>query len=321
MLINKYVVLGCLLLGSICSQAQLASPKILLNYSYTPPSDFSDTTGQYAVNTMSIGFSVPVFGKLTHIEDHSLSFLLVLLNGEFEIEHTEIGAFDGHRYFFKPWIGASMIYHTVDKGTLIGNFQIRWMEDEYTASEIRLFPSGMLLWHFPKNERISYLVGVTYTYNFGAGTPFPVLGLNKKLGNNAKLGLILPFSVDYQKLTSKGYTYHIFLKPNGDVARFGNNNVFSQTDKDLLMRQRSFKLGMNYAFSWYMLQFTPEIGMLFHRSITFSDPESSFFDRNEIYKTAVGPSLFIKIKIRVSLGGSGKGVKLIDRMNSDWMGF
>lgn len=316
----KYVIIYSLHAISVNAYSQLVSPKIFMNSTYTAPVDLADTTGQYGENTASIGFSVPVFGKINHIDASTNSFVLVMLNGEFEVARTEIGAFDQDRLFFKPWVGTSMIYHSGKQSTFIGNLSFRWMEDEFTGSDPRMFPTGLILWRLKRSDRLSYLFGATYTYNFGAGLPFPILGLNMELGNSSKLSLVLPLSLDYQKTTPKGHTYRLFLKPSGDIARFGNNQVFSdEPASHLLVRKRSFKFGISYSFPWSALRVTPEMGVLGRRSLTFSDTDSSLFNPDEIYKTGIGPSLYLKVKIRINL--NGRSTSPVDNLNSEWMGF
>lgn len=317
----KYVILYSLHVISLNAYSQLVSPKILVNSSYTAPADLADTTGQYGENTASIGFSVPLFGKMNHLDPSTSSFVLVLLNGEFEAVRTEIGAFDQDRLFFKPWVGTSMIYHAGKQSTFIGNLGFRWMEDELTGSEPRVFPTGLVLWRLKKSDRMSYLFGATYTYNFGAGLPFPLLGLNMELGNSSKLSLVLPVSLEYQKSTPKGHTYQLFLKPSGDIARFGNNDVFSDVpDSDLLIRKRSFKLGISYSLLWSAVRITPEVGVLGRRSLTFSDSYRSPLNLDEIYTTGIAPSLYLHLNIRINLNGRSTGSP-IDNLNSEWMGF
>jgi hypothetical protein len=307
-------------LVSVDAYAQLVSPKIFLNYNYIPPVDLIDTTGQYGANAASIGFSVPVYGKIMQKEPNTGSFLLVHLNGEFEVERTEIGALDDDRLFFKPWIGTSMIYHTGKKSTFMGNLSFRWMEDEITGADPKVFPTALFLWRLKQNERLSYVFGATYTYTFGSGLPIPILGLNVDLGSNSKLNLILPLSLEYQKSLPKGQIFRLFLSPDGDVARMGNNQVFQQEQaEDLVLGKRNLKFGLSYSLAWKGLRIMPEIGVLGRRSLTFSDPETSLFEPIEFYTTGIDPTPYFKLRLTINLNGKSFGP--VDALNTEWMGF
>ena len=307
-------------LVNVEAYAQLVSPKIFLNYNYIPPADLTDTTGQYRSNSASFGFSVPVFGKISQKEPNTNSFLLVHLNGEFELERTEIGVLDDDRLFFKPWIGTSMIYHTGKKSTFMGNLSFRWMEDEFTVSDPKVFPTALFLWRLKKSERLSYVFGATYTYTFGAGLPIPILGLNMDLGNNSKLNLILPLSLEYQMSKPNGQIFRFFLSPDGDVARMGNNGIFPEEQKkNLVLGKRNLKLGFSYSLACKSLRIMPEIGVLGRRSLSFSDPETSLFRPIEFYSSEVHPAPYFKLRLTINLNGKSFGP--VDNLNTEWMGF
>jgi hypothetical protein len=315
---SLFSIIGFLVSVDTC--AQLISPKIFLNYSTSPNADLSDTTGQYGTNTSSIGFSVPVYGKIIPKEPDINSFLLVHLNGEFEVEKTEIGALDDNRLFFKPWLGSSMFYHTGKKSTFMGNLSFRWMEDEITGADPKVFPTALFLWRIKKNERLSYVLGTTFTYTFGAGLPIPILGLNMDLGNNSKINLILPLSIEFQKSLSKGQIIRLFLSPDGDIARMGNNQVFPKIQvKDLVLSKRNLKFGLNYSLARNGLRIMPEIGVLGRRSLTFSDAETSIYKPIEFYSTGIDPTPYFKLRLTIHLNGRSLGP--VDALNTEWMGF
>jgi hypothetical protein len=321
---NSFVMLGLMsIIGfmvSVDACAQLISPKIFLNYNYIPPADLTDTTGQYAAAAASIGFSVPVYGKIMQKEPNSGSFLLVHLNGEFELESKELGALDDDRLFFKPWIGTSMFYHTGTRSTFMGNLSFRWMEDEITGADPKVFPTALFLWRIKQNERLSYVFGTTFTYTFGAGLPIPILGLNMDLGNNSKLNLILPLSIEFQKSLPKGQIFRLFLSPDGDVTRMGNNQVFPKVQaEDLVLGKRYLKFGLSYSLARNGLRIMPEIGVLGRRSLTFSDSETSIFKPIEFYSTGIDPTPFFKLRLTINLNGKSFGP--VDALNTEWMGF
>ena len=312
-----------LLINSSGTYAQGISQKLFLTSSVAPATNFSDTTGQYSSRDLAIGFSVPVFGKInTAGAEGNPSFTAILLNGEFEASEIELGPFDDRRLVFRPWVGASLIYYSGKKGILIGSVQMRWMEDEFSVSQPKLRPTALLAWRRQATESFSYLLGATYTYNFGTGLPFPVLGFQKEFSGRSAINVVLPLSVEYRGTLKSQVKYHLFMKPAGNIARFGNNDVFAEvTDENLLLRERSVKLGGRMIFSWHVFKFIPEIGVLGARQLSFSDLDGSIFSREDVYSTSIDPAPYFKLSIQTNLSGKKNSTSPMDTMGNAWMGF
>ncbi len=301
--------------------AQSISQKLFLTSSVAPAIGFSDTTGQYSSRDLAIGFSVPVFGKIdTPNADGVPSFTAILLNGEFEASELDLGPFDDHRLISRPWVDASLIYYGGEKSVLISSIQMRWMEDEFSVSRPKLRPTALLAWRLQATGSFSYLLGATYTYNFGTGLPFPVLGLQKKFSERLNVNVVLPLSIIYQGTFKSQLKYHLFLKPAGRIARFGNNDVFSEvTDENLLLRERAVKLGGRIIFSLHVFKFIPETGVLGARQLSFSDLDDNVFSREDIYNSGIDPAPYFKLSIQTNLGGKKKSTNPMDTMGNEWV--
>ena len=322
---NKYIclIVWLSLVSSMKVQAQNVSRKLFINTSYIPAANFSDTTGNYASNSLSVGFSVPIAGKVLSKEGDFPSFYVVLINGELEVESLELGPFDDRRYFFRPWLGASMVYHTGKKSTILGNISVRWMEDEYSYSSLKIRPAGTVLWRLQQSERFSYLLGATYTYNFGAGLPIPIIGFQKIFNERSSFRVALPISLVYRNaFKKKEFKYSLFIRPDGNIARFGNNGVFSDQEEDnLLLVQRALKLGVDGTFSFHVFKLTPEFGVLGRRRVSFSEEGGKPFDLKDIYTSDIDPSLYFSLLLQVNLSGVKKSTSMLDNMGNEWMGF
>ncbi|MEM9327744.1 MAG: DUF6268 family outer membrane beta-barrel protein [Bacteroidota bacterium] len=307
MRISKSLLITCGL-GMICFsvKGQIPGPKVTINTFATLPSSFSDTIGQYATQRANIGFSVPVYRKMLASKGESPSVFLAFLNGEFEIQRREIGPFDDERLFITPWVGTTMLYSNGEKSTFISNIRVRWREDEFTDSNPKLFPDAAVIWKYQKNEQWSYTAGLAYTYAFGAGFPVPMLGFSKSFRNDGQLTVILPLSVSYQKRTKHDHTYQLFLRPNGDVARFGNNDVFSEhEDDDLLIRERGMQLGASYSFPLGPLQIEPEVGLLTNQNLSFASSDSNLFNPAEIYSSGIQSTMYGALKLTFNINRKG----------------
>jgi len=304
-------------------QAQNVSRKLFINTSHIPAANFSDTTGNSASSSLSMGFSVPIAGKVLSQEGDFPSFYMVLINGELEMESLELGPFDGQRYFFRPWLGTSVVYNTGKKSTILGNISFRWMEDEYSSASLKIRPAGLVLLRLQQNEQFSYLIGATYTYNFGAGLPVPILGFQKIYNERSSLSMTLPLSLVYRSaFIGKDFKYSLFMRVDGNIARFGNNDVFAELEDDnLLLRQRAIKLGASGTFSFHVFKLTPEIGVVGGRQISFSEEGGSLFDSKDIYTSDIDPSPYISLNLQINLSGVKKSGSMLDNIGNEWMGF
>jgi hypothetical protein len=322
---NKYACLIVVisLVSSIKTKGQAVSRKLFVTTSYVPAANFSDTTGNYASNSLSMGFSVPIAGKVLSQEGDSPSFYMVLINGEIEVESLDLGPFDDQRYFFRPWLGTSVVYHTGKKSTVLGNISFRLMEDEYSTSSLKIRPAGTVLWRLKRSERFSYLLGATYTYNFGVGLPIPILGFQKIFNERSSLRVALPISLVYRNaFKRKEFQYSLFIRPDGNIARFGNNSVFSDREEDnLLLVQRTLKLGVNGTFSFHVFKLTPEFGVLGRRQVSFAEEGGNPFDLKDIYTSDIDPSLYFNLLLQINLSGVKKSTSMIDNMGNEWIGF
>ncbi|MEO1652730.1 MAG: DUF6268 family outer membrane beta-barrel protein, partial [Bacteroidota bacterium] len=162
---------------------------------------------------------------------------------------------------------------------------------------------------------------LSYNYNFGAGFPFPILGFNLNFKNNAQLNVILPLAVDYKKQTRKNHAYSIFLRPDGDIASFSNNNVFpEQSEQDIFFQQRNIKLGFRYMWPVSFLRIEPEVGMLLGRQVSFSGSNGNLLDPETIYESGLSSAPYLRLKLSFLLKKNKSGDGGAGDFGTEFMG-
>ncbi|MEQ9441767.1 MAG: DUF6268 family outer membrane beta-barrel protein [Cyclobacteriaceae bacterium] len=328
---RKTIALGCCQLGlSIILQAQGVSPKVFMETQWMPAADMEDTTGEFSTNSYKLGFSVPVRGKvMPRIDTERPSFYALFVNGQVTFTQYTIEPFSSDRLGITPWIGSSFLYFNGKKSVFLGNIRALLLEDEFTISQPKLKPAGLLVWRYQASPSFSYQLGITYTYNLGMGLPFPVLGGSKIFNERARLTVTLPLMVQYHCKLSDTFYYQVFMQPDGSITRFQNNGMFEQQDKILLLRQRAMQFGVLGTYVYHRFQLHTEIGLLGIRSISFSEEESTmaklrnlnFLQPSHVYHTGIAPRLYANLTLRINLAKRSGQLDLLNSVEAAWMGF
>jgi hypothetical protein len=144
------------------------------------------------------------------------------------------------------------------------------LEDEKTIDHPFLRLSGFGLYKRSVNTSFYYLLGGAYTFTFGRGIPFPVIGAGWRFTNGASLTTILPLNVNY-RFGKKTEQYSVFIRPNGGLSKFYNSGIYPAAPETIIFRKREFALGVNKKFRLTdKLSIQGEAGVLFGRRLYFS---------------------------------------------------
>ncbi len=299
--------------------AQGISPKLLVQSSYLPTADLSDTLGGFSSRSISVGWSIPVMGKMLDKGGDTPSFFMVMANGAFETKQVRFEAFKD-RTFIRPWLGSSFVYNPGNKVIFMGNIALRWLKDS-EGGPGRLIPTGLAIASVRQSPTFSFLLGAAYTFNFGSGMPFPLLGFRKTFKESSNLSVMLPLSITYNVKPSARFGYSLFLKPQGDIDRYRAGNSFQEIEQDhLVLRERAIKVGASASFAFGAFSVLPEIGVLGGREIVFAEEGGSIFNPQNLFKSAVDPGFYFNLKLQINLRNTGAGNPL-EQLSSVGMDF
>lgn len=200
--------------------------------------------------------------------------------------------------------GASFIYNSGNKNTWLAGANAGIAEDIETLNSYDLRFSGHFIFKRKVSGNFSYHAGLVYNFVYARGLPLPILGGIFRIGDKSKLKITLPLSITYMIKTNEFNMLSFFILPDGNAYQFATKSdtfFYGRNDEIVKFRSRNFKAGANYKTATSeRFHFTPEIGFLFRRTISFS--EGNYASTENFNTNEVKPAPYIKISLRILIG-------------------
>ncbi len=281
------------------SIAQDFAPSISMSGGLYPKRDLTDTIGSYSHQRATIGFSVPLFKKVK-LTDEGLRFGLLSFMANSTIDNTNISFLTENRLLIATNASLNGIYKSGKKSMWIGRLSASAFEDETTIKHPSLRWSGFALYRRSPSESFFYLLGGAYTFSFGRGLALPVLGAGWKFTNRSSFTVILPLNMNY-RFGKPGRQYSIFLRPNGGLSNFANNNLYASAPDQMIFRRREINLGIHKKFRLSsQCSLFIESGIMGGRKISFNE-DLSRDDSKVIFESKVKASGYLSAGLRFKL--------------------
>lgn len=262
-------------------KAKLIKPVLSLNYEKQPAAGFSDTSGHFGFDKVSLAFQLPLFTRMqkgTKAGSFGYTGLLLNTGGSCSFPNFSFGSLNTQYLFFH--MGLKGFFYGGRKTVYIAGINSFVAEDKNTLNKPLLRFNGSAMLIHRVSSAFSYIVGASYSFVYGSGYPFPILGARLNLGKRSKLNMVLPFSVTYRYLFGEHNDICLFLKPDGGISRISNSkNEFVGHPEILTMKQRAFQLGASVTlFAGSRFGITPLAGFHGKRSLKIADKESKSSD-------------------------------------------
>ena len=151
-------------------------------------------------------------------------------------------------------LGLRGIYFNGNKNIWLLNLSPFLAEDRnsYKNGQWRMF--GDFVFSRAVSERLSYRLGLSYTYRFGGGRFLPVLGMRIGNYNKGFLMIQIPKNISYtHKIAKKGYL-GIYMRPYGGTYRFVMKNADEAfvnplfNNKNLVLNRTEYLTGLMFNY-------------------------------------------------------------------------
>lgn len=307
---NRFFLIAALLAVVCTTRAQdrkFLNPQLKFSAEYIPDSKFKeDTSGsKFSMLQVYTGFVFPVISRrygLTNDLTYKSFVLLVNANAHYTL--PSISFLENKHQLLSATAGPSLIYNSGNKNTWLAGFAAGIAQDMDIFSEITVRFTGHALFKRKVSGNFSYHIGAVYTYVYARPLILPLLGCVIRTSEKSKLKISLPLRVSFYYKTNEYDMLSVFFSPDGNQYMFSANGepaFGANNTSSLRMRYRSFKAGISYEIGLSnRLLIKPEAGMVMKRNLAFA--ESTFSDRNNISKSDIQPSPYVKFSFRILLG-------------------
>ncbi len=303
----KFILLIVPLFVTTFADAQYISKKndfastITTSAYYTPPSDFTDTSGNYAYDQLGAGLILPLAGRLT-VKDRNTppGMWEVFLSAGFTVGVPEINL----EYTFRPRTlyngsaGLTGLYYFGKNNTLLGGVYSFAGEDQLTYENPDIRYGGFaFINHYDKDKKLSYKIGGLYTYILGRGIPFPIAGFTKSFSDKFSISMLFPQSLSFILSNKEKNRYSIFIKPWGGFNNFNNELQDIQFNNGLIpviqVRRSEIRSGADAQISMHKnLKLKLEAGAIFYRHLGFYYEASN--SGNDLFTTGIEPGAYFQ---------------------------
>ncbi len=220
---------------------------------------------------------VPLWGKFKYSEDYEKP-TIIQLSGNLGGAYTRLGSRNPDFDFSHPLInlnaGLNFFWYDGKKSAITTGLFAFTNEDNYTIANPTVRYTGYLQWRYSLNTAVALRLGVTYTFTFGRGIPWPIVGINWRLRPKVILNLNFPFNANLNWTPGKQNQIRFFIQQNGGVSTFGNAtaDLGLKADK-VVLRRREYKVGVSFLqYVKGKFNFSAEAGVLVARRITLTTP-------------------------------------------------
>lgn len=263
--------------------------------------NLEDASGSFRLFTGSVDASFPLYSDPAAPAGGLPSFRLVG-NVGFSSGEADISFLTRRHTLYRADVRPAGIWAMSEKDTLLISVGARISEDQETIRNPSLRASALVLGSHRGSEDRSYQYGLAYSYVFGRGRLFPLLGLRWRPAPRWLVTAVLPFVLSVRHVVSSTAAVGLLVAPTGNEARFGNLGDFPGQPATINFRVRQFKIGgegdLRIAHS---VRARLEVGALVARQLRFADGNTEFF------KTNVRPAAYSQLTLRWSFGAPPAG--------------
>lgn len=252
----------------------------------------SPNSQSFSLPQSQIRFMVPILQKK---QDHNTtaipSYIRLHLNGGLLFSPLSLSLLSQKHYFFQPSLGLTGMWYKGNRNLFLATANAMISEDNFTLLQLQLRGRGSILFRrlpAPKGT-FSYMAGIGFSYIFGTGRFFPVLGIRGAMNKSRTLRYDILFPTHAQVIFSPQNTqqYGAFLRLNGNAYRFGNKDSLSALPSISIFRNREIQLGLSANFFLSpQIHLQVEGGGLFLRRIGFSEQSKSLTGKANYYISA-----------------------------------
>jgi hypothetical protein len=231
------------------SQSAIAQTTLRSNITSLNESELKDTTGNFQLNRLSIGFSTTLYSKVSPDEEQ---FNALMFSANTSVSKVQLSPYLSSFNNLALQTGLTYLFHSKQKNTLLISVSPFLSTSRSKISESRLNFFGFTLFNRKVNNYWDYRVGAIYINTFHDQIALPLLGFQYKINSDNKIECFLPFRFSYTRNHSKKNESHISIGFNGFVSQ---TNLAATPEITLRLRQflctYTFLQKTNKNFQWF----------------------------------------------------------------------
>lgn len=242
---------------------------------YADQRAFEDVSGLYSTSAGALSLSVPVISKVLEGRDMTKKLFGVVAKAKGELTVPEISIVETSRLLIDCSASLGALYNG-NKNTWQGNVTASFAEDNSTLSSLRFRFAGHALFTRRSSNKFAWQLGAAYSYIYGEGKFFPLLGSNIYLGARDRLAILLPMHFSWIHTYNFKNIMRVYIAPAGGINRFRNNELIPGAENIIYLRRREFKAGI-----MWRIKVAPALilsgggGILAERNLFFSEKNNS----------------------------------------------
>jgi hypothetical protein len=274
---------------------------------WMPKSELKNTDDKFALPQSHLSFVVPLIQKRHEHNTTAIpSYMRLQLQGGILYTPLSLDRFKHTHSFLQPYIGLGGAWYKGNRNLFLANATAMISEDNYTLLKPQLRGRGSLIFKrlpAPK-AHFSYMLGMGYSYIWGTGRIFPIVGVKGSLNpaRTFRYDVIFPTHAKIRFVPNPKQSYAVFLRLNGNAYRFENQDSTANIPNVVIFRNRHIQAGLSaaYAFS-RQLKVQVEAGGLFLRHIGLSDVKKRGQKVNYYFSDNPTIAVFVKLGVSVYL--------------------
>ncbi len=281
------------------------NPQIKLSGEYFFESTMDDSlNSRFGFSKGAVGLMYPLLSERNALtNDLEYKTVVALLNINASYSTIDLSFLDSPHQLLSATAGPSVIFNSGDKNTYLASIAAGIAQDIEILGSLTPRFTGHVLFKHKSNGNFSYHLGVVYSYSYGRGLPLPIIGCVFRTGNKSKLKMTLPLSISWSYKTNPFDMFTVMIQPNGDQFNFASDDSSLGNRVVSRFKMRSFKTGLNYKIGVSgRFFFTPEVGYMFRRKISFSDASTTAGSKDYFYNANVESGFYAKFSARILLG-------------------
>ncbi len=226
--------------------------RVYVETNMQPPQRLTDVPeSHYRLSGLSVGMMLPLYTtKFRQLNDTTPPpSLAITIHPSVSYSRISISHPNQERILMNPQFTLSSYYMFKRKSMFFVNLRTQLNEDEFTAKNPEPRYAFLTLYSRKVSGGFSYFGGAAYSYVFGEGRFFPLLGARVTLGKQSTINMVLPLQVTFRTQLSSRLRLSVYLRPQGGVNRFENRlTIADSTQKVLVFRRRGAQLGVALSY-------------------------------------------------------------------------
>lgn len=249
------VLVCCYILSCSTARAQLGAavdhlgsdflnPQISVGFSAAPDRKFQDIDGTLSLNSATLTATLPVYRIRDGAPEHATSYFL-LARGQFTSQIEDISFLPASHTFYASRLGITAGIATTRHHLYLLTFGGGFAEDRRTIGNPRVRATGSLLGKYQMDDSFAFIYGLSYSYTFNRGLVLPLFGIHSSLGENLKLHIVLPFSLDVEYEEATELHFGFLIRANGDQIHIEESGYFGPQSLPLFLKLSQVQAGFS----------------------------------------------------------------------------